>query len=421
MLDLRRRLAQLLDYDSWADYRTQMAMAGTADRALEFQQQLRDGLDASFSASMDVLAALKAEDTCDVDAELAYWDIPYYVNRLKLREYGVDAGELVNFFSLEQVLAGMMDVFAQLFAIRFTRIEVENGWHDSVRLYVLSDEASAVPLGLLYMDLHPRPGKSGHVGHVAVTTGKRLADGHWQRPVSALLANFPPARADRPSLLALEEVEILFHEFGHVLHALLSTASYARFSGTNVPADFVETPSQLLEYWMRDASVLKRFAVDYRDPDRRIPAQVLEDMSAAREASIALFERRQLAFSLLDMRLHGDAETSQSRTINELAQAVFKQTYLALPDDTAILASFRQLVEYDASYYGYAWSRAIAADLVSLFEHSEQGMMDEQLGWRLREEIFAPGSSRPVEYSIESFLGREYTQQAFFDAIGAAH
>ncbi len=418
MLSLRARIAKMLGYDHWADYRTEVAMAGTAGKSLEFQQQLSKGLQAKFEQELEALRDLKAGDTCDVDAEIAYWDVPYYVNRLKLAMFGIDARELKNYFPMDRVLAGIMDTFSELFGIEFTRVYAPERWDDALRLYALTDAGSGVPLGLLYMDLFPRAGKYNHFAHFSITTGKRLDDGRRQRPVSALVGNFPPPGEDRPSLLSLEDVETLFHEFGHALHALLSTASYARFSGTNVPADFVEVPSQLLEYWMRDKAVVEGFAVDYRDPQRAIPAEVLAGLKDARMASIALFERRQLAYSMIDTKLHMLGKPDKKRSLTRYANSIGAKAYLAFPDDTAMLASFGHLDGYDASYYGYAWSRAIASDLVSLFRESPDGLVDVRLGRRLYNEIFAPGSSRDEEYSIESFLGRKRSMQSFFASLG---
>lgn len=418
MLMHRSRIAGLLGYDSWSDYQTKVAMAGSAKQALEFQQRLQEQLETRYLAELDALAILKAEDTCDIEAEVNYWDVPYYVNQLKRTMFGIDAEELKNYFSLESVLKGMMDTFSTLFGIQFTRIQAPDKWVDSLQLYAISDTGSGVPLGLLYLDLLPRPGKFSHFAHFGITEGKRLHDGRRQRPVSVLVGNFTPPRNSQPSLLSLEELDVLFHEFGHALHALMSTATYARFSGTNVPADFVEVPSQLMEYWMRDPSVVQQFAVDYRDPENTVPVEVLENLEDARLASIALFERRQLAFSLIDTHLHRLAKPDKKRSLNRYANKIASKAYLDFPEDASVLASFSHLVGYDGTYYGYAWSRAIAADLVSAFWQSPDGLMDAGLGWRLREEIFAPGSSRSVEYSVESFLGRKHSMQVFLDSIG---
>jgi Zn-dependent oligopeptidase len=418
MLIHRGRIAKLLGYDSWADYRTETRMAKNASTALDFQEQLKDGLETKFRTELAVLRDLKAEETCDVDARIKYWDVAYYENQLKRSHYSIDAEQLRVYFEMNQTLDGMFNIFAELFGIKITRIEPSYRWVDDLRLYVVRDSDSSTPLGLLYMDLFPREGKYNHFAHFEITPGKRLRDGRMQRPVGALIGNFPPATADKPSLLSLEEVETLFHEFGHALHDILSMASYASLSGTSVPGDFVEAPSQMLEFWVRDKTVLDRFAADYRDPQKKIPADVLAALQEARLATVASFERSQLAYSLIDTRLHMLGKPGKKRDLAKFTNRIAADVYLSYPEDTAMLASFGHLTGYDAGYYGYAWSRAISEDMASVFRASPDGFMDKALGRRLRDEIYAPGSSRDVEYSIEAFLGRERSMQPFFDSIG---
>jgi len=418
MLELRARIADMLGYDSWADYRAETRMAGDAATAMAFQQQLKTRLDGKFREELEVLRELKREETGDDEARIDYWDVPYYTNLLKKRRYGIDSEELKVFFELEQTLAGMFGVFEELFAVEITQVEAPYRWHDDVRLYAVTDTGSGSPLGLLYLDLHPRQGKYKHFAHFGITPARRLADGRMQRPVGALVGNFPPSSPGRPSLLSLDDVGTLFHEFGHAMHHILSTAVYASQSGTSVPTDFVEAPSQMLEYWARDKAVLDRFAADYRDPGRKIPAATLDALEQARLAGIATFERGQLAYSLIDMRLHRLRKPAQCNRLVSLANAIAADVYLPYPEDTAMIASFGHLVDYDAGYYGYAWSRAIAEDMITVFRDSAGALMDREVGIRLRNQIYEVGSSRDVEASIEAFLGRERSLQPYFESLG---
>jgi thimet oligopeptidase len=418
MLAHRARIAKILGYDTWADYRTETRMAKDAATAIRFQDQLKEGLDSKFSEELDVLRDLKRTQTGEAKAQLDYWDVQYYENQLKKSRYNIDTEQLKVYFEMNRTLDGMFRIFEQLFDIRITRVDPPFQWVEGLHLYVISDASSSTPLGMLYMDLYPRKGKYNHFAHFGITAGKRLADGRMQRPVSALICNFPPATADKPSLLSFEDVQTLFHEFGHAMHNMLSTASYASQSGTSVPRDFVEAPSQMLEYWVRDKAVLDRFAADYRDPDRKIPAEVLNALDEARRATAAIFERGQLAYSLMDMRLHMMKTSKPWRDLVKFSNSIATEIYMKYPEKTAMIASFGHLAGYDAGYYGYAWSRAIAEDMASVFRDSADGFMDKTIGRRMRDEIYAPGSSRDVEGSIQAFLGRERSLQPFFESIG---
>jgi len=418
ILSHRVQIAELLGYASWADYRTEDRMAKNAATALAFQEELASGLESKFREELEVLRQMKAGETGQPDVPLNYWDLAYYENQLKKTRYNIDTEQLKVFFEMDRTLQGMFAIFEELFDITITEVAAPYKWVDDLRLYAISDNGSGLPLGLIYMDLYPREGKYNHFAQFRVLAGKRLPDGRSQRPVAALICNFPPATGDKPSLLKYGDVETLFHEFGHAMHTVLSQASYASFFGTAVERDFVEAPSQMLEYWVRDKTVLDRFAADYRDPERKIPAEVLDSLEEARLATIANFERGQLAYSLIDMRLHTLTDPGRIEDVVAISNAVADEVFLAYPEDTAMIASFGHLAHYDAGYYGYAWARAIAEDMASVFRNSEGGFMDPGAGRRLRDEIYAPGGSRDAEESIRGFLGRERSLDPFFESIG---
>lgn len=415
MIRVRDEIAGLLGYDSWDDYQIEPKMAGTGARALEFISDLADGLQPKFDAELAEMAELKAADTGDPNATIQHWDWRYYENQLKKRKYDIDVEALRVFFPLEQTLAGMFDIYEEIFQIRIDRLDAPWVWYDGVTLHAVSDAETGEPLGLFYLDMFPREGKYNHFAQFGIIDGKQLRNGQYQRPVCALVCNFTPPRGGSPSLLSHSEVETLFHEFGHAMHTILTRASHARFSGTSVPRDFVEAPSQMLEAWVWDTEVLDRFAADYRDPSRKIDPDVLARMEEAKNATIATFYRRQLAFGIADLRMHAEGEYKDSQAImNEALTEIF----LAPPDGTNLAAYWGHLTGYDAGYYGYAWADAIAADLATAFKQSPEGLMSERIGRRLRDEIYAPGGSRDVEKSIRAFLGRDRSIQPFLEQLG---
>jgi Zn-dependent oligopeptidase len=213
-------------------------------------------------------------------------------------------------------------------------------------------------------------------------------------------------------------VETLFHEFGHAMHSIMTRAKYARFAGTSVPRDFVEAPSQMLENWVWDKKVLDSFAADYRDPSKKIPAEILAKLKEAKLATEGTRYRRQIAFGLMDLRLHTQIHDSNAKEALPLSNEVLSSVFLPMAPDTAFVAYFGHLMHYDAGYYGYAWADAIAADMATVFERSPNGYFDQAAGHRLRTEIYEPGDSRDVNVSIEKFLGRTRSIEPFLKKIG---
>jgi thimet oligopeptidase len=266
--------------------------------------------------------------------------------------------------------------------------------------------------------MFPRKGKYNHFAQFRLIEGKLLSSGKYQRPTVALICNFPSPTKDKPSLLAHSDVETIFHEFGHAMHSMMTRAKYGRFSCTSVPRDFVEAPSQMLENWVWDKKVLDSFAADYRDPAKKIPADILAKLKEARLATEGTRYRRQLSFALMDMTLHTQIHDNNAAEALPLSNKVLSDVFLPMVPDTAFVAYFGHLMGYDAGYYGYAWADAIAADMATVFEKSPNGYFDSDTGKRLRTEIYEPGDSRDVNVSIEKFLGRQRSLEPFLEKLG---
>jgi Zn-dependent oligopeptidase len=235
-----------------------------------------------------------------------------------------------------------------------------------------------------------------------------------------MVCNFPPPQPNKPSLMAHDEVVTLFHEFGHVMHGMLTRAQYARFSGSNVERDFVEAPSQMLENWAWDKRVLDTFAADYRDSSRKIPGEILDQLRAAELATKGTWYRRQLSFGLLDLALHTQVREGSKMDPIELSNRILSDTLLPVPEGSSFVTFFGHLMHYDAGYYGYAWADVIAADMASVFEAAPAGYFDVATGMRLRNEVYAVGSSRLPDVSIGKFLGRAQSNKAFLQKTGLA-
>ena len=415
MLRLRSEIARRLGYRSWADYRTEIRMAADGASAEGFLRDLRRGLAEKFSAEREVWRKMKARDTSDPDAVLQLWDWRYYAGREVREHYRVDKEALRAYFPYERTRDGLFDLAGSLFGLDIVPLAGARTWAEGVESHLVSDAATGAPLGTLHLDMFPREGKYRHFAQFGLIGGRRHADGTYQCPCVALICNFPPPTPERPSLLSHDEVQTLFHEFGHALHSLLTRAVFSEFSGTSVPRDYVEVPSQLLERWAWDQDTLDGFAAHWRDPEERIPPGTIDRLRRARLASIGAHYRRQAAFGLLDLAFHGFAVPSDPLALSE---RILAETFLPSPENTAFVAGFGHLNGYDAGYYGYAWSDAIAADLDTPFHDTPGSRRNAALGRRLRDEIYAPGNSVDPARAIERFLGRPRSLAPFLESLG---
>jgi len=418
ILVLRDEIAHQLGYASYADYATETRMVKNAATAITFLENLKTGLQPKYDAELEEFRQLKIKETGDANAKIYVWDWRYFANELKKTKYNVDAEQLRVYFPMNRVLDGLFTIYQRIFGLKFERVEAPYKWVGDLQLYTVSDAKTGEPLGLFYLDLFPRDGKYNHFAEFGITEGKLLPDGKYQRPVCALVCNFPPPQPDKPSLMSHDEVETIFHEFGHAMHTILTRAKYSRFSGTSVPQDFVEAPSQMLENWPWDKTVLDSFAADYRDPKKKIPQAILSQLKASRLATEGTYYRRQLSFGLMDLALHTQIHATNADDVLPLSNKILSDVSLEVPPDTAFVAYFGHIIGYGAGYYGYAWADAIAADMATVFEKAPDGFFDKTAGMRMRKEIYEVGDSRDVNISIEKFLGRPRSIEPFLQKIG---
>ncbi len=418
ILGLRDDVSKKLGYKSYADYVIEVKMAKDGATAIKFLEDLKTGLQPKFAAELEQFRQLKVRETADANAQIHIWDWRYFSNQLKKEKYNVDAEQLRVYFPYQRVLDGMFAIYQRIFGLKFEPVEPPYKWIGDLQCYAVSDAKSGEPLGIFYLDMFPREGKYNHFAQFGIVDGKLLPDGKYQRPVCALICNFPAPTPDHPPLMSHSDVETLFHEFGHAMHTILTRAKYSRFSGTSVPRDFVEAPSQMLENWPWDKKVLDGFAADYRDPSKKIPADILAKLKEARLATEGVRYRRQLSFGLMDLTLHSQINAANAANTLALSNAKLGDVFLPMLPDTAFIGYFGHIIGYGAGYYGYAWADAIAADMATAFEKSPEGYFDKQTGMRLRKEIYEVGNSRDVNVSIEKFLGRPRSNEPFLERIG---
>lgn len=418
MLALRNKIALRLGYKSWDDYQTEIKMAKSGAGAKKYINDLITGTQPKFTAEVAELQKMKAADTGDPKTIIGTWDWRYYDNQLVKQKYAVDKEALRDFFPYQKVVDGMFNIYQNIFGLKFTRVEPPFKWIDDLQLYVVTDSASGEPLGLFYLDMFPREGKFNHFAQFDIISGKLLPNGKYQRPTVTLLCNFPPAGDDKPSLMTHENVEVLFHEFGHCLHSIVTRARYFRFAGSHVPGDFVEAPSQMLQNWVWDKDVLDTFAADYRDPSKKIPAETVQKMNDAKLATAGVTYRRQFAFASVDLALHDVHPEDAPYDCVGVGNRVLEKVFLPIDPSTTMVTYFGHLNGYDAGYYGYAWADAIAADMATVFEKAKNKYLDRDAGLKLRHEIYEVGDSRDVALSVEKFLGRKQSVEPFLKKIG---
>ncbi len=415
-LALRLKAAKLLGYPSHAAFAIEPNMAKTPETVNAFLARLRGRLTAPGLEEREVLQAFKrALEGRASDGVIHAWDWRYYDNILHKTKYQVDSERVREYFPADLVVEQMLGVYQKMLGVRFRQIPDGATWHPDVRLYEITDASGGAPIGYFYMDLFPREGKYSHAAAFNLITERRLADGSVRKPVSAIVANLDKPSADRPSLLDHEEVETIFHEFGHIMHQTLTKAKYGRFSGSNVARDFVEAPSQMLENWVWDPVVLQSLSGYYKDHSKKLPKDLLDKMLAAKNADVSLVNLRQLLFGIVDMDYHSAHPPSD--TTKEYARVMAAVSLIPMTPGTHPEASFGHLMGgYDAGYYGYLWSKVYAQDMYSVFK--AKGLLNPEIGRRYRTEILEKGSSRDEMDSLKAFLGRAPNEDAFLESIG---
>jgi thimet oligopeptidase len=410
-LRVRRRIAELLGEPTWAHHAMELKMARTPDRVHRFYAELLPSLEAQVRRELDRLGEMLQAD--GHDGPIRIWDWRYYDEALRRAEYGLDQNRVAEYFPLEPVVEGMFELTGEVLGLDYRLVEDARAWHPDVRLYEIRDRSSGELLAHFYADLHPREGKFGHAAAFPLVVGHRGADGARVTPVTAIVANFTPPSKDRPALLKHVEVETLFHEFGHVLHMSLTRAAYVRFSGAETEWDFVEAPSQIMEHWTWEPSVLERFARHYRTGEP-IPHALVEQMGRARWLDAGIHIGIQAFYGTVDLALHAE---STSPDIDEAMRRTFPVTGMPYPDGTHMLAGFGHLFGgYDAGYYGYLWAEVIGDDMFGRF--ATEGVTSADVGGQYRREILEPNGTRDADDLVRAFLGRDPSNEAFLRLRG---
>ncbi|MGA9342555.1 MAG: M3 family metallopeptidase [Rhodanobacteraceae bacterium] len=414
-LTLRKHIARLLGFSSWADFQLSATMAKTPARARALLDDIDRQLLPRAKAEIAKLAELKAER--GENGPFRAWDYDYYEGQLERTAFAVDSEEVRRYFPADRVVPAMLALYQHLLGVVFERIQPADAWAPDVEQYAIRDAGDRRLLGWFYLDLMPRAGKSLPPSNTTLRAGHALADGGVRLPVSSIIGNGPAAAPGQPALYSHRDLVILFHEFGHLMHATLSTAPYATLNGTNVRSDFVEAPSQMFENWMWQPAILKKISRNIVT-GKPIPDTLIDRMVALKIAASGVFWTRQVFLARYDLGLHGARPpVDANRYWFELMPTL---TPLPPMRGTMPAASFLPIMGgYDARYYGYAWSRVYAQDMFSVFEKS--GIDNAAIGKRYRREVLAPGGTIEPGQLVKNFLGRAPGPQAFYRDLHMRH
>ncbi|MDN4481382.1 M3 family metallopeptidase [Demequina muriae] len=396
LLRLRDEKARLLGFGGWADYATARMMMTDGAGIDAFLTGVEAAARPAGEADAAMLLERKRRDVPDATSLLVS-DSRFYIETLKAERFGVDAREVRRYLDYQRVRDGILALTAELFGVSFSPVFDAPSWHDDVQAFDVVDAGDTI--GRIYLDMHPRPGKYGHMACFPLVTGI----GGQHLPEAALVCNFPRGR------MTFDDLETYLHEFGHLLHVVFSGGvRHSRLAGLSEQGewDFVEAPSQLLEEWAWTHEVLARFAID--DDGEPIPATLVEALRASRDLGAGLTTCRQLVYAQLSYRLHRDVPEDLASASAAIERELDVRTPL---EGTHQYASFGHLTTYSACYYTYQWSLSIAKDLFTGFD--PEHLLDQTRSRRYRDAVLAPGGSRPAARLIEDFLGRPFSTRAY--------
>jgi oligopeptidase A len=420
IIELRREKAALLGFANFADLVLEDRMAHTGDRALGFLEDLKNKTERRFHEENQELLAFRRSLEGPDAPELAPWDVAYYAEKQRTALYDFDEEALRPYFPMESVVGGLFELVHRLYGIR---VEEEPGvpaWDAAVHYYNVRDE-EGVFLGGFYADWYPRENKRGGAWMDGLITGGPVTGG-FRPHLGLICGNLTPPVGGKPALLTHREVETIFHEFGHLLHHLLSRVEIRSLAGTSVAWDFVELPSQIMENWCWEREALDLFARHF-ETGVPIPDDLFQKMKRARTFRAANAQMRQVGFGFIDLLLHVRYDATRDGDPVAYSRALLQEFSPApLPAEHAMIAAFTHLfaapVGYGAGYYSYKWAEVLEADAFTRFR--DGGIFSREIGASFRGEILSKGDSEDPAELYRRFMGRDPDPNALLVRSGLA-
>jgi thimet oligopeptidase len=404
LLATRQEIATLLGFSSWANLATADQMMGSAKNVRSFIAKLeeasRTGAEREFGMVLEFAKAQKPDLKTMNAAGRGYWYEQY-----RRAAFDFDSQSVRPYFPYAQVEQGVLDTAAKLFGVVFRR-SAEPGWHEDVSVFDVLDLDGETAIGRFYLDMHPREGKDKWFSATPVVTGVR---GRYM-PEAGLICNFPRPEGDDPGLMQYSDVVTYFHEFGHLMHAILGGhTEWAGLSGFATEGDFIEVPSQMLEEFFRDVELLQSFARHY-ETGEVLPAELIRKMKLAGAFGRADWVRSQLYYTTLSLDLHDQAPAGidLDRVTKSLYQSLQPWQWI---EGNRMYASFGHLTGYSSNYYTYAFDKVIALDFFAQFDPAD--LLGCAAGTKYRKTVIEQGGSRPGRQMVRDFLGRDEEFSAF--------
>jgi oligopeptidase A len=400
ILELRREKARLLGFPDFADFVLHDRMAHKGEEAMKFLERLKVKTDPFFAKENAALEAFAGQ-------KLEPWDVGYWAEKQRRKLYDFDEEELRPYFPAERVVEGMFEIVERLYGIQVKQRDGVPVWHPDVRYYEVHDRDGSL-MGAFYADWFPRESKRDGAWMEAFITGSYDSD-HYEPHSGCICGNLTPPIGDKPALLTHREVETIFHEFGHLLHHVLSRVEVRSLAGTAVAWDFVELPSQIMENWCWERAALDLFARHYQTGDT-IPEDLYQKMIRARTYRGANGQMRQLGFGYVDLKLHREYDPALDGDVLTYARDILQRFSAAkFPENYAMIAGFTHLfsspVGYGAGYYSYKWAEVLDADAFTRFR--DEGIFSPEVGAAFREQILSKGDSEDPAELYRKFMGRD--------------
>ena len=414
IVDLRIKIANILGYETYADYALEERMAKSKATVTEFIKNLLEpSMPFAKKDVADVLAYAK-KNGFDGD-RLESWDFSYWSEKYQQAEYSLSAEELKPYFQLESCIDAVFGLASRLYGISFQELDNVPVYHEDVKVYEVKD-ADGSHLALFYADFFPRASKRGGAW-MTEFRGQSIENGVEKRPFISIVCNFTKPTADAPALITHDELTTFLHEFGHALHGIFAEGRYGSLTGTSVSRDFVELPSQIMENWAFEPEYLNSFAKHYQTGEP-IPAELIDKVVAAKNYLAGYAQVRQLHFGLLDMAWHTLTELPSESTVEFEAKTLAPYAVMPAVSGTAFSGSFSHIFSggYSAGYYSYKWAEVLEADAFSLFK--EKGIFNTEVAASFRENILSKGSTEEAAVIYRNFRGHDPQPEALMKKLG---
>ena len=414
IVDLRIKIANILGYETYADYALEERMAKNKQTVTEFIMNLLEpSLPFAKKDVADVFAYAKKNGF--EGKRLESWDFSYWSEKYQQAEYSLSAEELKPYFQLESCIDAVFGLATRLYGISFTELDNVPVYHEDVKVYEVKD-ADGSHLALFYADFFPRASKRGGAW-MTEFRGQSIKDGVEKRPFISIVCNFTKPTADAPSLITHDELTTFLHEFGHALHGIFAQGRYGSLTGTNVSRDFVELPSQIMENWAFEPEYLNSFAKHYQT-DEPIPADLIEKIVAAKNYLAGYAQVRQLHYGLLDMSWHTLTAVPEEGTVEFESKSLAPYAVMPAVEGTAFSGSFSHIFSggYSAGYYSYKWAEVLEADAFSLFK--EKGIFNTEVAASFRENILSKGGAQDEAVIYRNFRGHDPQPEALMQKLG---